>query len=75
MSLLGIAAGGIAAATDRFQRSAERIARAGTGLPGSEGDLTRDLVDEGADEQALKASVTVARTADQMTGTILDIVA
>lgn len=75
MSSLGIAMSGIAAATDRFERAASTIARANTGLPGDDGDLVSPLVDEVEASQSLKANVTVARTADQMLGTLIDVIA
>ena len=73
MSLLGIALGGINAASDRFDRAAQRIARAGT--PGSSDNLVADMIEEKVDSTQVSSNVKVARTADQMAGTILDIVA
>jgi len=73
MSLLGIALGGINAATDRFDRAAQRIARAGA--PGAKEDLVSDMIEEQVDSTQVSSSVKVAQTADQMAGTILDIVA
>ena len=73
MSLLGIALGGINAASDRFDRAAQRIARAGT--PGSSENLVADMIEEKVDSTQVSSNVKVAQTADQMAGTILDIVA
>jgi hypothetical protein len=73
VSLLGVALGGISAASDRFDRAAQRIARAGT--PGAKEDLTTDLIEERIDSTQVASDVKVAQTADQMAGTILDIVA
>jgi len=73
MSLLGIALGGINAASDRFDRAAQRIARAGT--PGSSDNLVADMIEEKVDSTQVSSNVKVAQTADQMAGTILDIVA
>jgi flagellar basal body rod protein FlgC len=69
MSAFAIAASGIADATARFAASAERTAR----------DPFADLAGEGVERieagVALKANVAVLKTADQMYGTLLDIIA
>ena len=78
MSVLSIAASGIDAATRRFEQASSRIARAGssTGLASeTDTDLTDDIVDQLAARQSFTANVAVARTGDQVLGTLLDIIA
>jgi hypothetical protein len=59
---------------ERLSRTADRIAKAGTGLKG-EGDLTRDFVDLDVEKGSFAAKVKVAKSADEMVGTLLDIIA
>jgi len=66
MIATSIAAGGIAAATARFERSAARTATAP--LEG----LETELVERLQARTALSANVAVIRTADAMTGTLLN---
>jgi hypothetical protein len=69
MQAFAIAAAGVADATARFSASAARTAR----------DPLRNLAGETVErigaEVALKANAAVLRTADEMTGTLLDILA
>jgi flagellar hook protein FlgE len=69
MIATSIAAGGIAAATARFERSAARTATAP--LEG----LETEIVERIQAKTALSANVAVMRTADDMTGTLLDMLA
>lgn len=69
MQAFAIAAAGIADATARFEASAVRTARDPLG------DLAGETVGRLTAEVALKANVAVLRTADQMYGSLLDIVA
>ncbi|WP_417232396.1 flagellar hook protein FlgE [Brevundimonas sp.] len=69
MQAFAIAAGGIAAATARFDASARRTAAAPLD------NLAEEIVDRLQSEVALKANVAVLKTADQMTGTLLDMLA
>jgi len=69
MQAFAIAAAGIASATDRFAASAVRTARDPLG------DLAGETVERLTAEVALKANVAVLRTADQMYGRLLDILA
>ena len=69
MSAFAIAASGIAVATARFAASAERTARDPLA------DLAGESVERIEAEVALKANVAVLKTADQMYGALLDIVA
>ncbi len=71
---LGSALAGMRSASERLGKTGERISKAGTGLPG-EGNLTRDLVDLKIEKASFSANVKVAKTADEMLGTLLDIVA
>jgi flagellar basal body rod protein FlgC len=66
MQAFAIAAGGIAAATARFDASARRTAAAPLD------NLETEIVDRIESEVALKANVAVLKTADRMTGTLLD---
>jgi flagellar basal body rod protein FlgC len=69
MQAFAIAAGGIAAATARFDASARRTAAAPLD------NLETEIVDRLESEVALKANVAVLKTADRMTGTLLDMLA
>jgi hypothetical protein len=69
MPSFAIAAGGIAAATARFDAGARRTAAAPLD------NLETEIVDRIESEVALKANVAVLKTADRMTGTLLDMLA
>jgi flagellar hook protein FlgE len=66
---LDSAVGGIAAGMASFQRASARIARP------ADPTLERDLVQTMADSTGVTANAKVAQTADQMVGTLIDIVA
>jgi hypothetical protein len=63
------AVGGIAARLDSFQRAAARIARP------ADPTLERDLVQTIADSHGVAANAKVLRAADDMVGTLIDIIA
>ena len=69
MQAFAIAAAGIADATARFEASAVRTARDPLD------DLAGETVERLTAEVALKANVAVLKTADQMYGSLLDILA
>jgi hypothetical protein len=69
MMASSIAAGGIAAATVRFEQSAIRTANAP--LENLEGEMIERI----EAKAALSANVAVLRTADDMAGALLDILA
>jgi flagellar basal body rod protein FlgC len=69
MQAHAIAAAGIADATARFDASARRTAADPLA------DLAGETVERMTAEIALKANVAVLRTADDMAGTLLDILA
>lgn len=71
----GTAAAGMEAAADRFAQSASRVARAGTGLPAADDDPAQGIIDGMVAKQAFGANVGVVRTADEMMGTLLDVIA
>ena len=58
------------AALDQLARTAERIAQLA-----DEGDLPRDIVELISLQRKFEASATVARMADEMLGTLLDLFA
>ncbi|CAL1690885.1 hypothetical protein MMB232_01019 [Brevundimonas subvibrioides] len=64
-----IAAGGIASAMARFDQSAARTAAAPLD------DLAGEMVERMQAKVAVSANVAVLRTADDMTGTLLDMLA
>ncbi|MGB3338891.1 MAG: flagellar basal body rod C-terminal domain-containing protein [Devosia sp.] len=74
ISSINIAAGGMQRAADRFEASANRVARFGTGL-GGEVDLATEMVDVMMAETDFKASAKLVRVADEMAGSLLDILA
>ncbi|MGE0815290.1 MAG: flagellar hook protein FlgE [Vicinamibacterales bacterium] len=67
VNALGTAAHGIAAGFDRLDRTADRIAR-----DADSQDVAANMVDLLRARQDVRANVAVARTADQMIGTLLD---
>lgn len=69
MQAIATAASGIAAATARFDASARRTAAAPLD------NLAGEMVERLQSEVALKANVAVLKTADRMTGSLLDILA
>ena len=69
MQAVAIAAAGIADASARFEASAVRTARDPLD------DLAGETVERLTAGVALKANVAVLRTADRMTGSLLDILA
>ncbi|MBU1384933.1 MAG: flagellar hook protein FlgE [Alphaproteobacteria bacterium] len=69
MQAHAIAAVGIATATARFEASARRTAVEPLA------DLAGETVERIGAELALKANVAVLKTADEMTGALLDILA
>ncbi len=69
MQVFAIAAAGIADAASRFEASAARTARAPLD------DLAGETVERLTASIALKANVSVLKTADEMYGTLIDILA
>lgn len=69
MQAIAIAASGVAAATARFDASAQRTARDPLA------NLAEETIERIQAETALKANVSVMKTADEMTGALLDILA
>jgi len=69
MQAIAIAAAGIADAAARFEASASRTARDPLQ------DLAGDTVERLTAEVALKANISVLKTADEMYGSLLDILA
>lgn len=69
MQAFSIAASGIAAATARFDASARRTASAPLA------NLAEESVERILAEVAVKANVAVLKSADEMSGTLLDILA
>lgn len=74
ISSIAIGAGGMHRAADRFEASAAKVARFGTGL-GGEVDLATEMVDVMMAETDFKASAKIVRVADEMAGSLLDILA
>jgi flagellar hook protein FlgE len=66
---LDSAAAGMALQAERFERSAQRTAQ----LPGGNGDIVAETVEQIDAKQAFSANVAVARTADEMLGTLINI--
>lgn len=73
ISSLSLGATGMHRAADRFEASASRVARLGTGL--GEVDLATEMVDMLEAEHAFKASTVIVRKADEMARSIIDILA
>ena len=77
MQALNIAAAGMFAATDRLSASAQRTAAWGVEQTQTEQkiDLAHEAVEQISAKTDFKANPAVARTADEMTGALLDIIA
>ena len=73
MSALSSAATGMQRASDRFEASASRVARFGTGL--GDVDLATEMVNVLEAENAFKANATIVRKADEMAQSLIDILA
>lgn len=67
-----IACNGLQAATSRFDASAQRTAR---WTPQSDVDLATETVEQIGAKHAFSANLSVIKTADEMTGTLLDMIA
>jgi flagellar hook protein FlgE len=74
MTAITTAASGLQAAVSRLNASADRTARMGLSQ-GGDVDLAAESVARIEAGAAFKANVAVIRTADQMTGALLDILA
>lgn len=70
VAALDSARSGLNAGFERLDRAAGRIARDGAG-----GDVAGNIMDLLQARQEVHAHVTVARTADAMIGTLLDVLA
>jgi flagellar basal body rod protein FlgG len=64
---------GMLAASRRFEASAQRTVR--FGIPGSDVDLGREVVEQVMAKHEFSANLGVIRTADKMTDTLLDLIA
>jgi flagellar hook-associated protein FlgK len=73
ISSITIGASGMHRAADRFEASAARVARFGTGL--GEVDLATEMVEVMMAETDFKASAKIVRIADEMAGSLIDILA
>lgn len=71
MTAIGSALGGIQAHLRSFERSGERVARAGS----PDVDLAAELVQMMRDRHGVAANRQVIRAADEMTGSLFHIVA
>jgi len=73
MNPIAIAQYGLIAATNRFSESAQRVAK--MSIDGVDVDLVREIVDMKLAQAGVSANAAVIRTADQMQGVVLDILA
>jgi flagellar hook protein FlgE len=73
MNPLAIAQYGLIAATNRFAESAQKVAT--MGVEGANVDLASEFVNMTLAKTDLSANVAVIRTADEMQGALLDILA
>jgi hypothetical protein len=69
ISSLGSAVAGMTSAMDRFDRASDRIAQP------SPPDLIGDRVEQITAQHAFEANIATVRTADEMIGTLINIVA
>ncbi len=70
MKIGGAAVGGLAAQIQRFERSAARVAQSG-----ASGDYVGEAVEQMDVTHAVKANIKVIQAADDMVGTLFDLVA
>ena len=76
MSALSIAAAGMNAAANRFERNAVNITRAGAGTPLGEGvDMATEMVDMLMNQTTFEVLANVARRASDMQKHAIDILA
>lgn len=75
ISSIGSAMTGMATAVAKLDRASARIAEADPAAPDADADPVRDRVDQLTAEHAFAANVATVRTADEMLGTLIDIVA
>lgn len=76
MQALSIAAAGMMAAADRLSASAQRVAAADAQAEANsvrDVDYVKERVDQIGAETDFKANAAVVRTADEMTGTLLNL--
>ncbi|MCA6286489.1 flagellar basal body rod C-terminal domain-containing protein [Phenylobacterium sp.] len=73
MNPLAVAQYGLIAATNRFAESAQKVAT--MGVEGANVDLASEFVNMTLAKTDLSANVAVIRTADEMQGALLDILA
>ena len=73
MNPIATAQYGLFAASQRFEASAQRTARMGD--PGSDVDYTHEAIEQITAKTELSANLAVIKTADQMTDSLLDILA
>lgn len=75
MTISAISSGvaGMHRASDRFEASASRVARYGTGL--AEVDIATEMVNVMEAKAQFKASATIVRAADEMAKSTIDILA
>jgi flagellar basal body rod protein FlgC len=71
-SIYSTAAYGLNTATNQFNITAQKIANYGTGTPDSN-DLAENAVDLITEKTDFKANALVLKSADQMLGSLLDI--
>lgn len=71
MNILPIAQAGMTAAVNRLERSAQQTLRSFT-PEGSDDDLVQGVVGQISAKHEFKASVQVAKVADEMMGVLLD---
>ena len=71
MNPIAIAQYGLIAASNRFAESAQKVAT--MSVEGMDIDLVREVVDMKLAQAGVSANAAVMRTADQMQGTVLDI--
>ncbi len=64
---------GMLAASRRFEASADRVAQ--MNVPGADIDLSTEIVEQITAKHAFSANAAVIRTAQEMAGDLLDIVA
>ena len=74
ISAINIGTSAMHRAADRFEASAGRVARFGTGLGGEVAHATEMVADMMA-QTDFKAATKIVRVADEMAGSLLDILA
>lgn len=75
LNTLAVGVQGVQSGMQRLDNVAQRVAGVGEGEPGNAGDLATQKVEQKLASQQVSASAEVIQTADEMVGSLLDVMA